>query len=243
MERWSDQGIVIGVRGHGEGAAVVTLLTQKHGRHAGYVHGGQASARKRATLQPGAFLHVEWQAQTMDQLGSFSIEDEQAVNGAWLDDAASLCALQSACALLERSVPEREPHPSLFAGTQALLDVLGQDKLIWGAAYVFWELALLREMGFGLDLSKCVVTGEIEDLHFVSPKSGGTVSVAAAGPYKERLLTLPGFLRGEADLNEQAIADGLKLSAYFIEHRLFAHTSHHGLPEARQRLPEFFSKT
>jgi DNA repair protein RecO (recombination protein O) len=239
MERWNDQGIVLGVRGHGEGGAVATLLTERHGKYAGYVHGGHSSQRLRAQLQPGTLAQVEWSAQTIEQLGTFSIEDSQSVNPAFLDDAAALCALQSVCALTDRSVPERESHPALFAGTSAFLGVLGYGRNVWGAALVFWELALLREMGFGLDLSKCVATGETEDLHYVSPKSGGAVSEGAAGQYKDRLLPLPGFLRGEGQASEADILAGLKLSGHFIEHRLFAQTTHI-LPEARQRLIEFF---
>lgn len=240
MERWSDEGIVLGVRGHGEGGAVATMLTQKHGRHAGYIHGGASSQRLRASLQPGTIADIDWAAQSMDQLGNFTITDSRSVNAAWLDDAAALAALQSVCALIERSVPEREPHPGLFEGTRVFLELLGHGREVWGAALVFWELALLREMGFALDLSKCVVTGGTEDLHYVSPKSGGAVSAGGAGTYKDRLLPLPGFLRGEGNTDNHAVLDGLKLSGYFIEHRLFNHTSF-AMPEARVRLPEFFA--
>lgn len=240
MERWNDEAIVLGARGHGEGAVVATLLTQNRGKHAGYVHGGGSSQRLRAALQPGTYAQVEWNARDTQQLGAFSIEDSQAVNTAWLDDAAALAALQSVCALIERAVPEREPHPGLFAGTKAILDLLGGERVVWGAALVLWELSLLREMGFALDLSRCVVTGENENLNYVSPKSGGAVSAAAAGPYKERLLILPPFLRGERSFEEKDVLDGLKLTGHFIEHRLFAHTTH-ALPEARQRLPGYFT--
>jgi DNA repair protein RecO (recombination protein O) len=239
MERWTDQGIVIGVRPHGEGGAVASVLTANHGRHAGYIYGGASSQRLRASLQPGTIIDAEWSAKSVEQLGTLSISDAQGINAAWLDDAAALCALQSVCVLIERSVPEREPHPRLYAGTQAFLDCLGLNREVWGAAIVFWELALLREMGFGLDLSKCVVTGNTEDLHYVSPKSGGAVSVSGAGAYKDRLLPLPGFLRGEGNATPEDIAAGLKLSGHFIEHRLFAHTTF-DMPEARLRLPEFF---
>ena len=240
MERWTDQGIVIGVRPHGEGGVVASVLTANHGRHAGYIHGGATSQRLRASLQPGTIADLEWSAKTADQLGTFSINDAQSINAGWLDDAAALCGLQSVCALVERGVPEREPHPALYAGTQVVLDCLGLNREVWGAAIVFWELSLLREMGFGLDLSKCVVTGDTQNLHYVSPKSGGAVSEAAAGTYKDRLLTLPGFLRGEGNATPADIAAGLRLSGHFIEHRLFAHTTF-DMPEARSRLPQFFS--
>ncbi|MBU6235877.1 MAG: DNA repair protein RecO [Alphaproteobacteria bacterium] len=241
MEQFQDNGIVLAARPHGEGAAVVTLLTEKLGRHAGYVHGGMSSTRLRAQLQPGALLTVGWNARTEGQLGSYTVEDASGPNPATLDDAAALAALQSVCTTLERALPERESHPALFAGTLALLDMLGHDREIWGAALVFWELSLLRELGFGLDLSKCAVTGTTENLVYVSPKSGRAVSLEAAGPYKEKLLPLPAFLRGEGGVDAAEIVSGLKLSGYFLEHRLYAHTTH-ALPEPRQRLPEFFAE-
>lgn len=239
MERMQDQGIVITVRGHGEGGAVLTLLTQNHGRYAGYVHGGQSSSRMRALLQAGAGVEVEWSARTDEQLGAFTIQDGTAVPPAWMDDPACLSALQSACILIERTVPERENYAGLYAGTKALFDVLGMDRQIWGATYVFWEMALLREMGFGLNLSQCAVTGETDELHYVSPKSGNAVSESAAGEYKDRLLKLPAFLRGEGHADIDDIIAGLKLSAHFVEHRLFAHTTH-TMPEARLRLAQYF---
>jgi len=241
MERWNDTGIVIAVRPHGEGGAVVTLLTENHGRHAGYVHGGHSSARLRAGLQPGATVDVEWNARSHDQLGSFSIEEARGGSPAWLDDAASLAALQAVCSILDKVLPERELHPALYAGTAAFLDVLGHDRDIWGATLVLWELAVLRELGFGLDLSKCVVTGVTDDLHYVSPKSGGAVSLEAAGPYKDKLFPLPAFLRGGEGVCTADVLAGLKLSGRFLEHRLFAHTSH-TLPEARLRLLSFFAE-
>lgn len=240
MEHWQDNGIVLGVRAHGEGGAVVTLLTESHGRHAGYVHGGHSSARLRASLQPGSIVVADWNARTEGQLGSFTIEDTQGINTAWLDDAAALAALQSICITLERALPEREAHPALYAGTAAILGMLGAERELWGAALVFWELSLLRELGFGLDLSKCAVTDKTENLVYVSPKSGRAVSLEAAGPYKEKLLPLPAFLRGEGGIEASEILAGLKLAGYFLEHRLYAHTTH-ALPEPRQRLQEFFT--
>ena len=239
MERWTDQGIVIGVRGHGEGGAVATLLTANHGKHAGYVHGGATSQRLRASLQPGTLVDIEWSAQSMDQLGTVAVQDSQNLNTAWLNDPAALAALQSVCVFLDRTVPEREPHAGLYEGTKVFLDLLGHDREIWGGAYVLWELSLLRGRAFGLQMHKCAVPADTENLTYVSPKTGKAVSEAGAGTYKDRLLTLPGFLGGgDHDGNEDVLA-GLKLSGYFIEHRLFAHTTH-TMPEARLRLPSFF---
>lgn len=240
MERWQDNGIVLGARPHGEGGAVVTLLTEAHGKHAGYVHGGHSSARLRAQLQAGATVQVDWNARTEGQLGNYTIEDATGPNPSCLEDAAALAALQSLCITLDRTLPEREVHKGLYAGTQALLETLGQDRELWGALYVFWELSLLRELGFGLDLSKCAVTGATDNLAYVSPKSGRAVCLEAAGPYVDKLLPLPAFLRGQGGVELSQIQAGLKLSGYFLEHRLYAHTTH-TFPEARLRLLEFFA--
>lgn len=241
MEHWQDQGIVLSVRTHGEGGAVASLLTENHGRHAGFVHGGHASARLRAALQPGAMARVEWQARDTGNLGQYTLEDARGLDPAWLEDSARLAALQSICAILDRAVPEREAHPALFAGTAAMLDMLGDPQDIWGAGMILWELSVLRELGHGLDLSRCAVTGTSEDLAYVSPKTGRAVSEAAAGPYRDRLLKLPVFLRGQGgELTNDEILTGLKLTGYFLEHRLFEHTTH-ALPEPRLRLPGYFT--
>lgn len=240
MERWNDQGFVLSVRPHGEGGAVVSLLTQNHGRHAGYIYGGLASSRLRPSLQQGAKLYVSWQAQTEQQLGTYTLEDDTPPNPEWLADPERLKALQSICVILERALPEREAHPSLFAGTAAFLDNLSSEREIWAASLVIWELSLLRELGFGLNLSKCVVTGDTQNLTHISPKSGGAVSANAAKPYESRLLPFPLFLQGAPELSELDLYNGLKLSAYFLEHRLFSHTTH-TLPDVRLRLLENFT--
>lgn len=235
MESWRDQGIVLAARPHGENGAVVSLLTETQGRHAGYSRGAHTS-KMRGVLEAGNLVEASWQARTSDDLGTFTLELVRNPASRFLSDPLKLAVLQSACALCDAALPEREGHPGLFHGLQALFAALETE--IWGPAYVMWEVAFLKELGFSLDLKKCAVSGGSEDLAYVSPKTGRAVSEAAAGIYKERLLRLPGFLRsGGGAEGEEDILTGLKLTGYFLEHWAFAHHTQ-GVPEARSLLRE-----
>lgn len=237
MIEWEDTGIVLSVRSHGETGGIVSLLTENHGRAAGYVYGA-SSARTRGVMEIGNRVAVHWQARSADQLGQFKLELEKSAAADVMDEAVKLTALQSACALLDKTLPENENHPSVYEGLKALLAAFGGD--FWAPSYVFWEIGLLRELGFGIDLSRCVVTGDMDELIYVSPKSGCAVSKAAGEIYKEKLLRLPSFLRGEARFEKEDILEGLKLTGYFLLHRVFLQ-AYGQLPESRQRLEEKFS--
>lgn len=242
MEQWVDQGIVLSARSHGEGGAVVALLTESHGRHAGYVHGGMSSA-KRPMMQPGTVVRCEWSSRVSENLGNYTLEAERSFSPDILQDSLKLAALQSACALCDVALPEREGHPGLFHGFTALLEAL--EGVHWSAVYVMWEIALLKELGFHLELDKCAGGGDPQTLKYVSPKSGRAVSEAQAAPYKEKLLELPNFLRsekardGEAG-SEEDILCGLKMTAHFLEHWVFIHHTN-GLPTPRSLFQERYS--
>ncbi len=239
MEQWRDQGYVLSVRPHGESGAVVSLLTEQYGRHAGFVHGAQSS-KKRAMMEPGTRVTAEWKSRVSDQLGNFTLEQESGINFAILQDPLRLGALMSACALCDVTLPEREAHPGLFHGFHTLMGMMDQD--IWAAAYIYWEIALLKELGYGLDLARCAGGGDTQTLAYVSPKSGRAVSYAVAEPYKERLLELPAFLKPNGGpYDPEEIAKGLKMTAHFLEHRVFAHHTK-GMPEARFRFEQRFMK-
>ncbi len=237
---WTDDAIVLAARPHGEGAAIVQLLTRAHGRHAGLVHGG-AGRSKRATVEVGNRVHATWRARLAEHLGTMTLEATHFHAAALLDDPARLAALSAACAVAEGALPEREPHPALFAGMCALLDVLeaGSDA-VWPAVYVRWELGLLGELGYGLDLTHCAATGASDDLLYVSPRTGRAVSRAAGEPYRDRLLALPGFLAGRtagdmATGGRGEIADGLALTGHFLSVQVYA-PFNRPPPPARDRL-------
>jgi DNA repair protein RecO (recombination protein O) len=232
---WTDHGIVLAARHHGETGLVVNLLTAEHGRHAGFVPGG-ISRRSRPTWQIGNVVEVNWRAKTAEQLGNFTGELREAHAARAMDSAAELAGLSSACSIADEALPEREPHPAMYAGFEAFLAVLGHEG--WPTIYMRLELGLLQELGFGLDLEKCAVTGATQDLAYVSPKTGRAVSREAAAPYVEKLLPLPAFLStGGLPADFEELRRGLDLTGYFLERHVFwPHNK--PLPPARARLIE-----
>lgn len=230
---WRAEGTVIARRPHGETAVIIEVLTAQHGRHAGLVPGG-ASRRRAAMLQPGSRLDLRWRAQSEGQLGHFSAEPLH-LRAGLLADPLALAGLNAVCALLIFALPERDPHPALTAMTEALLDAMeaGGD---WASAYLHWELRLLDEMGFGLDLGTCAVTGASEGLAYVSPRTGRAVSRAAAGAWADRLLPLPALLGGAGDNRGEGLAEGLAITGHFLDTQLAAQHAGRPLPAARSRL-------
>ena len=218
MESWKDQGVVLAARPHGESGAIVSILTEEQGRHA------------------GSLVDICWNARVSDSLGSFQLELQRNYSARVLSDPIKLSAIQSACALCDQGLPEREKHPGLFYGLLALLDSLGED--IWGAAYIMWEIAFLKELGFSLDLTKCAGGGSADDLCYVSPKTGRAVSKSAGEPYKDKLIELPEFLKPSGSYDDiKDVQKGLKMTGYFLVHWAFSHHTQ-GVPETRLRFQE-----
>jgi DNA repair protein RecO (recombination protein O) len=231
---WSDEGIILSVRSHGETAAVAELFTRQHGRHLGLVHGGR-SRKMRPVLQIGNHVEAVWKALLADHLGHYALELRHAYAAQVMDDAAALAAMASMTAL-GRLLPERDPHPNLFDVTMFVLSFL-DDPAVWPALLVRWEMVLLDELGFGLDLAVCAATGKTSDLRYVSPRSGRAVSAAAGEPYKDRLLTLPSFLRAGAPgpVTQEDVKAGFALTGRFLETRVLR-PREMTMPEARDRL-------
>ena len=231
---WSDTGIVLSARRHGESAAVVSLLTEHHGRHAGLVQGARGR-RGRGLYQPGNTLAARWQARLPEHLGRYTCELVRAQSSMLLDDAHRLAALAAVCALTEATLPERHPYPQVFGALGHLLDALEAGGQ-WAETLVRWELALLGELGFGLDLTACAATGVVDDLAYVSPRSGRAVSREAGAPYEEKLLPLPPFLAGSEGGAASAadIVAGMRLTGWFLEKHVFAEQGGH-MPQARER--------
>lgn len=229
--QWTDPAIVLSVRPHGETSAIVEVLSREHGRYAGMVRGGR-SRKARPVLQPGNLVQARWRARLEDQLGTLDAELVTAYAARGFADGAALDAIMTAVFLLRR-LPERDPHPVLFDALARLLAGL-DERAVWPAAYVRFELLLLQEFGFGLDLTECAATGAVEGLVYVSPKSGRAVSAEAGRPYADKLLPLPAFLRGGGAPGSAAeLADGLRLTGAFIERHVLEGA---GLPETRGRM-------
>ena len=228
---FDDDAFVLSARAHGETGAIVELLTAVNGRWAAHVAGG-ASRRMKPILQAGARVMVHYRARTSDQLGSATLEAISVGPSALFDDPVALAGLSAAAAVSGGALPEREPHPGAFLAFEALTSALAITD-IWPAVFVRFEAGLLEELGFGLDLSKCAATGAVDDLIYVSPKTGRAVSRAAGEPYKDRLLALPRFLlSSQSGLGEGDIGAGFELTGHFLEQFVFGPLNR-PLPPAR----------
>src|SRR6201995_4588777 len=209
---WSDDGIVLGVRRHGESSAIVELLTRAHGRHLGLVRGG-AGSRVGPLLPPGNGVPAVWRALLDKHLGTYSVEGTQMRAANLLSSPHAVYGVTHLAALA-RLLPERDPHEDIYEMLEHALDDF-EDATGAAVHLVRFELAMLTELGFGLDLENCAATGETEDLLYVSPKSGGAVSRAAGEPWRDRLLRLPSYLRQGEERGrggtDQAFQDGVGL--------------------------------
>lgn len=214
---WADEGIVLGVRRHGESSAIVELLTRGHGRHLGLVRGG-AGSRMRPLLQPGNSVTAIWRARLDEHLGYYAIEATR-MRAATLLSAPHAAYGVTHLAALVRLLPERDPHAEIYDRLLGLLDDF-DDPAIAAAHLVRFELAMLGELGVGLDLSVCVASGARQDLVYVSPKSGGAVSREAGAPWRDKLLPLPAFLVVDEDVapdfTGRDLADGFALTGRFL---------------------------
>jgi DNA repair protein RecO (recombination protein O) len=228
---FEDDAYVLSARPFGETGAIVELVTRLHGKYAAHV-AGAASRRMKPFLQAGARVNLRYRARTSDQLGSASLEPVGEGPSALFDDPLALAGLSAAAAVTAGALPEREPHPGAFLGLEAFIAALAQTD-IWPAVYVRFEAGLLADLGFGLDLSRCAVTGSPDDLVYVSPRTGRAVSAGAGAAYKDRLLALPPFLlSAQGGLGAGDIAAGLAVTGHFLQRFVFAPLNR-PLPPAR----------
>ena len=231
---WTGEGLLIGVRRHGESSVIAEVMVAGRGRHLGLVRGGR-SRRLSPVLQPGNTIQLTWRARLEDQLGMFTVELLEARAAALIEDRTRLYLSQLVCDHL-RLLPERDPHDRLLGMALRLID--GKPD---GADLARFELAVLDELGYGLDLSQCAVTGVTDDLTHVSPKSGRAVSRAAAEPYRDRLLALPSFLTSRGNAGPSDIAAALRLSGHFLDvHVWGARQIEH--PSTRDALVEILAR-
>lgn len=236
---WTDDGVIIFSQKQGDSSLIVRCFTRNHGRHAGLVRGG-AGKRHRGITQIGNEVQLTWKGRVSSQLGHYSVELKNPRLAAVMEDSLGLNALSSALTLLEISLPEREPHPALYEATLVMMDNLETaDENAWLPVYVKWELGLLSELGYGLDMHKCAASGATENLIYISPKSGRAVSEEAGKPYHDKLLALPLFLKpmpgGIIEMPSAGdIQAGLTLTGYFLDKCLRRH-HHTTLCPARDR--------
>ncbi len=218
--QWQDQGIVLGVRRHGETSVIAEVMTPAHGRHMGLVRGGR-SRRQQPLLQPGNKVEATWRARLDEHLGTFQLEPVALRAARLMEQATSLHGVQAMGALL-RLLPERDPHPHLYEALDVILDAM-DDPADAGELFLRFELAVLDDLGFGLDLSRCAATGAVEELAFVSPKTGRAVSRAAGLPFADRLLALPAFLAMPSveAADRQGLESAFRLTAFFLHRHVY----------------------
>jgi|SRR6516225_1328782 len=231
---WIDEGIVLGVKRHGETSIILELMTRAHGRHLGLVRGG-SGPRLRGILQPGNAVRATWRARLDEHLGHYLVEAANLRAAGFLDKAHALHGVTHLAALC-RLLAEREPHTAVYDALQAILDRLEEQRAV-APMIARFELDFLAELGFGLDLAACAATGAKDELVFVSPRSGRAVSRAAGEPYRDKLMRLPVFLR-QGQENETAppspgdLVDAFALTGFFLDRHAFAPRGL-SLPEAR----------
>ncbi len=236
---FTDDGVILSSRAHGEAHAVVDILTKTHGRWAGLVYGGQ-SRKTQPLLQPGNGVNAQWKGRLADSLGHFSLELTSPRAAALMQDRLALTGLSALTTLALCALPEREAHAGVYNAMLVVLDNLEEPDL-WPALFARWELGLLSDLGFGLELDRCAASGATQDLIYVSPKTGRAVSRSAGEPYKDKLFPLPAFLRGAVpSAHREEALDALAVTGYFLERRIL-HLVSRELPDPRRRMVELLA--
>ncbi|MFN3831165.1 MAG: DNA repair protein RecO [Allorhizobium sp.] len=218
--QWTDEAILLGVRRHGETSVIAEMMTRSRGRHLGMVRSGR-SRTMQPVLQPGNRLEVTWRARLDEHLGEYRIEPLALRAGRLMESATAVYGVQALGSLL-RLLPERDPHPHLFEALDIILDHL-EEPATAGELFVRFELALLNDLGFGLDLEECAATGLRNDLAYVSPKSGRAVSREAGEPWADKMLALPDFLTPGTNraADPESLAAAFRLTGYFLDRHVY----------------------
>ncbi len=237
--QWEAEALILALRSHGESSAIIDVFSREQGRFAGLVRGGN-SRRLRPVLQPGNMVTATWRARLSEHLGTITIDAGRAYAAEAMSDSKVLAGLSSLCALMQVT-PERQAYPRLYETVQIVLSALDDDAL-WPVLLARFEMALLDEIGFGLDLSCCAATGSIENLEYVSPRSGRAVSRDAAQPYIDKMFVLPQFLLDpSADADAADVLTALELTGHFLERRVYL-PNDLKMPPARQRLMDILTR-
>ena len=230
---WQEPAAVLETTPYGEGDALVVLLAAEHGLWRGLAKGGKARG-KSAIWQPGNLITARWTGRQSENLGQFTAELAYPAAALAMENHLNLAILNAACALTAGALPEREPHPETFIGLTRLLAAINIKDLAL-PTLIRWELDLLRELGFGLDLTNSAIAGDNDRLAYVSPRTGRAVSFSAAGEWVDRLLKLPPFLTENSDPTPADCLAGLKLTGHFLARDVFG-ARHRPLPPVRERL-------
>lgn len=235
-KRWTDEGLIVSTKAYGEDSAIVSILTKTNGRYKGYI---KTNRNNRAVLQTGNHVHCLWSSRIEDQLGNWKIESVTQYSAFLLSRPGPLQALNSACCLIDAIIPERDQSYTIFYHLHDLIHQLQSSQ--WAEEYIKFELLLLQAIGYGLDLSHCAVTGCLENLTYVSPKTGRAVCTEVGQPYHDKLLCLPKFLAFHGDAaDKEELLQGLKLTEHFLRSQVFTHL-HKDIPPWRNLMMQFLT--
>ncbi len=230
--QWTDEALILNIKKINDSHANITLLTATHGRHLG-LYSGIKNKKNKAFLQAGSLVEATWKARLENQLGRFQLEPKILYWTHFMDDDLFLNAMLSALSLIDLLLPERQAYPHIFESVSALLAHL--NKEYWYILYLRWEMQLLSDIGFGLDLTQCALTGSQENLCWVSPATGKAASLEAGLPWKDKLLPLPSlFFSAHNKATTQEILTAFQLTGYFLQKAL--DFQNQNLPAARERL-------
>ena len=239
--RWESEGIVLGFNLHNEKSYILEVLTKEHGRHKGLIRGIH-SKNIRSAIEPGNEVKAFWSGRLETHLGNFTIEPIKSWSSLILNRKDKLTALSSLCSLISLTMAEKQPNDLIYFNSKEMIKKVSSDDDDWIKEYINWELGLLSEIGYGIDLSKCAVTSKKDELAYVSPSSGRAVTFEGAGSYKDRLLKLPRFILSDDDeYDNNDIVNGLELTEYFLRKRFFE-PNNLNFPQSRNRLKEIFNK-
>ena len=238
--RWESNGLILNFSKYNEKSYILEIFTEEHGKHKGIIR-GLHSKNKRSIIEPGNEVFATWSGRLETHLGNYNVEPIKLWSSHVLQFKDKLSAISSICSLISLTMAERQPNPIIYFSSKELIEIVASKREDWIKEYVFWEMQLLSEIGYGLDLERCAVTSKSSDLVYVSPSSGRAVTNEGAGDFRNKLLPLPKFMTDfKANYDNDDIYNALNLTEFFFKKRFFL-PNNLNFPQSRNRLKELFN--
>ena len=238
--RWESNGLILNFSKYNEKSYILEIFTEEHGKHKGIIR-GLHSKNRRSIIEPGNEVFATWSGRLETHLGNYNVEPIKLWSSHVLQFKDKLSAISSICSLISLTMAERQPNPIIYFSSKKLIEIVASKREDWIREYVFWEMQLLSEIGYGLDLERCAVTSKSSDLVYVSPSSGRAVTNEGAGDFRNKLLPLPKFMTDfKANYDNDDIYNALNLTEFFFKKRFFL-PNNLNFPQSRNRLKELFN--
>ena len=238
--RWESNGLILNFSKYNEKSYILEIFTEEHGKHKGIIR-GLHSKNKRSIIEPGNEVFATWSGRLETHLGNYNVEPIKLWSSHVLQFKDKLSAISSICSLISLTMAERQPNPIIYFSSKKLIEIVASKREDWIREYVFWEMQLLSEIGYGLDLERCAVTSKSSNLVYVSPSSGRAVTNEGAGDFRNKLLPLPKFMTDfKANYDNDDIYNALNLTEFFFKKRFFL-SNNLNFPQSRNRLKELFN--